>query len=383
MRRRSCIMLMVLTLALAACANDEAEDADDAAAEPAADASDSDSGEEVGAREGYFAASSHEELVEAAEQESGTFTAWMSHDQEVVDQVMASFMEKYDFVDAVGTEVGDADERILLELQGEAHDSDIVHMEEDHGIENYYPHLEKIDFLAMSEAGVLDIAADMINPEQPEAVAVGTTMGGISYNEDLLPEHLIPETHEDLLDPELQGSGLLWADVAQSVNLAALNVVWGEEGVIEYAEAIRDQEPIWTSNNTRSVTAMAAGEFAVGVVNHYHSPLRVQEDAPHIQVVLAEPIPVRLTQQLGVNGATEMPATAILFMEHVAGLEVQELFNEAGPMQGSIFVEGSATAELTDGKEIAFVGWEDMAALEELQQRIFGAWGFPTPVFDD
>ena len=394
-RRINVIVLLLGAMLLAACGNAEpvAEPAPEAEAEAAggegSGGGDSGGGEasagggSAAAREGYTAYASREELLEAAQNESGTLLVSMSHDQEVIDQLMDLFMQEYDFVDALGQEIGGSEQRVVLELQAGTHASDIVHIEEEDGLENYWPHLAKMDFAAMSEAGVVDIPIDMVNPAQPEAVAVGTTLGGISYNSDLLPEDLVPESYDDLLDPELKDSGLLWADVSSSVNLAALHVVWGEEEVIEYARALGEQNPVWTSGNTASVTAMAAGEFAVGSVNHYHSPLRLQDDAPQIEVVLVEPIPVRLTQMLGINATTEMPATSVLVMEFLAGLEAQEVYNEEGPMQGSIFREGSATAELTEGKEIAFVDWESIDNLAGIEERISEAWGFPTATVGD
>jgi hypothetical protein len=72
-----------------------------------------------------------------------------------------------------------------------------------------------------------------------------------------------------------------------------------------------------------------------------------------------------------------MPATATLFLEFMASAEVQDLLNREGPVIGSVFREGSETAKLTDGKEIAFVGWDDLDKMDTIQQRIIEAWGFP------
>ena len=334
-------------------------------------------GQETNA-EGYVTYSSHEELVEAARAESGTLMVTMGHDQDVVDEVIELFTSKYDFVEAQGQEVGDADARILLELQAGTHQGDIIHVEEEEGLDNYYPHLYKLDFLAMAKEGVVDIPVEMINPEEPQVVAVGSALAGVSYNADVLPAHLVPDSYEDLLNPELKDSGLLWTDVSQATGIAALFTVWGEDRVIDYAKKLGEQNPVWTTGATRSITAMAAGETAIGSLNHYHSVVRIQQrDAPHIRAVLIEPVPVRLNELLAINANSTMPATAALFIEFTASLEVQEIFNREGPIQGSVFREGSEAANLVEGKEIAFVGWDDIDRIEEIQDKIFEAWGFP------
>lgn len=327
---------------------------------------------------GYLSYASHDEAVEAAKAETGKFMATFAFGQSTIDKVMKLFKAKYDFVDPVGQEVGDADARVLLEIAAGTNPNDVVHMEEELGLDSYYPHLYKMDFLGMAGKGVVDIPAKMINPKEPKVVSVGSALAGISYNSKVLPADLVPKSYEDLLNPKLKNSGLLWADVSQASGLAALAVVWGEDKVLDYARKLGQQRPVWTKGATRSVTAMAAGEYAIGSLNHYHSAYRIQQrNAPHVQVVLLSPVPVRLNNILGINKTSPRPATSVLFIEFLTTPEVQDLFNKEGPIKGSVFREGSFTNTLVKGKEIAFVGWDDINMIEPLQKRIFEAWGFP------
>lgn len=327
---------------------------------------------------GYLGYASHDDLVAAARAESGTFMATFAFEQSTIDKVIKLFKAKYDFVDAVGQEVGDADARVLLEISAGTNPNDVVHMEEELGLDSYYPHIYKMDFLGMAEKGVLDIPVKMINPKEPKVVSVGSALAGISYNSKVLPADLVPKSYGDLLNPKLKGSGLLWVDVSQASGLAALAVVWGEDKVIDYARRLGEQKPVWTTGATRSITAMAAGEYAIGSLNHYHSAYRIQQrNAPHIEVLLLDPVPVRLNNIIGVNKTSPRPATSALFIEFLTTNEVQDLFNKEGPIKGSVFREGSLTNTLVKGKEIAFVGWEDVDMIEPLQQKIFETWGFP------
>src|SRR4029078_4615085 len=91
---------------------------------------------------------------------------------------------------------------------------------------------------------------------------------GVSYNAKMLPPGFVIKSYEDLLDPRLK-NGQIWVDVSQASGLAALFVVWGKDKVIDYTTKLAEQKPVWTTGATRSITAMAAGEYAVGSPNHH------------------------------------------------------------------------------------------------------------------
>jgi ABC-type Fe3+ transport system substrate-binding protein len=136
---------------------------------------------------------------------------------------------------------------------------------------------------------------------------------------------------------------------------------------------------VWTTGATRSITAMAAGEYAIGSLNHYHSVIRIREQrkAPHVHAVLLEPVPVRLNNIWGINGKSTRPAAATLFIEFAASDKVQEIFDREGPVKASVFKTGSLPNKLVEGKQIAFVGWDDVDQIEPMQKRIFESWKFP------
>ena len=231
----------------------------------------------------------------------------------------------------------------------------------------------------MAEKKVLNIPIKMINPKQPNVAALGSALAAVSYNAKALPPDLVPKTYEDLLNPKLKNSGLLWVDVSQASGLAALFVVWGKDKVIDYTTKLGEQRPVWTTGATRSITAMAAGEYAIGSLNHYHSVIRIREQrkAPHLQALLLEPVPVRLNNILSINEKSAMPAAATLFIEFVASEKVQAIFDREGPVKASVFTDGSLPNKLVEGKKIAFVGWDDIDEIEPLQKRIFESWKFP------
>lgn len=326
---------------------------------------------------GFIGYANHDELVKAARAESGTLQVTFAQTQAAVDEVVKLFTSTYG-IKAVGQEVGNADARILLEIKAGTHRGDVVHLEEELGLSNYYPHLHKVDLLGMAEKKVIDLPVKMINPKQPNVAALGSALAAVSYNSKVLPADLVPKSYEDLLNPKLK-NGMIWVDVSQASGLAALFVVWGKDKVIDYTTKLGEQKPVWTTGATRSITAMAAGEYAVGSLNHYHSVIRIREQrkAPHVQAVLLEPVPVRLNNIWGVNGKSAMPAAATLFIEFAASAKVQEIFDREGPVKASVFTAGSLPNKLVEGKQVAFVGWDDVDEIEPLQKRIFESWKFP------
>ncbi|MEA2984957.1 MAG: iron(III) transport system substrate-binding protein [Alphaproteobacteria bacterium] len=327
---------------------------------------------------GFLSYASHDELVKAAKAETGTLQLTIALTQPGIDELVKLFTATYG-IKAVGQDVGQSDSRILLEIKAGTNKSDILHMEEELGLDNYYPHLYKMDLLGMAEKKVIDLPVKMVNPKQPNAAALGSALAGVSYNSKLLPPGFVIKSYEDLLDPRLK-NGQIWVDVSQASGLAALFVVWGKDKVIDYTTKLADQKPIWTTGATRSITSMAAGEYAAGSLNHYHSVIRVrdQRKAPHINAVLLEPVPVRLNNIWGINEKSTMPASAALFIEFAASDKVQEIFDREGPIKGSVFKTGSLPNKLVEGKKIAFVGWDDVDEIEPMQKRIFESWKFPT-----
>ena len=327
---------------------------------------------------GFLSYSSHDELVKAAQAESGTLNVIIAQTQKGVEEIIKLFTEKYPFAKVVGQDVGNSDSRVLLELQAGTHKNDVVHLEEELGLDNYYPHLYKMNLLGMAEKKVIDLPVKMINPKQPNVAALGSALAGVSYNDKVLPKDLVPKTYEDLLNPKLK-NGQIWVDVSQASGLAALAVVWGKEKVLDYTTKLGEQKPVWTTGATRSITAMAAGEYAMGSLNHYHSVIRIREQrkAPHVHAVLLEPVPVRLNNIWAINAKTTMPATALLFIEFASSDKAQEVFDREGPIKASVFKVGSLPNKLVEGKKIAFVGWDDVDMIEPLQKDIFASWKFP------
>jgi ABC-type Fe3+ transport system substrate-binding protein len=319
---------------------------------------------------------SHEALVEAAVAEGGTLKANVSFEEETIEVVQQTFNEKYPDIELELIEQSGSDTpRILLEIQGGASDADVVHISQEvYGA--YLPLLEPVDLLALSQAGTLAIPEGMINAQQPSTMAAGSAMAGFSYNPSILDPSLVPETWEDFLDPGLKGKQFL-VDI-EPVNLATLIPAWGEDRVYEFAASIGDQDPIWARGESNAITLMGAGEYQLHFASNYHSAYRASLEAPDtITVGLLDPIPVRLTQVQGIRADSDNVAGSVLFLEHLASPEVQQVLDELEPQQSSIYAEGSDLAAATEGKNVSLWDWQYFPLMPVYLENILEEWGFP------
>lgn len=367
-------VLMLVVLVLAACAQDGGG-GDTATSEEdgseSADGSDGDSG--------GLSYESHDELVEAARDESGTLRVSGSDDREVGEQFVASFEEKYPFVDAEYTELGGSDaDRVLLELDSGQNDFDVLY-QTGNRLPEYNEHLEPIDFSGLIENGVLDIPEDMVDPDTGNRIAVGSAIGAfVSYNPELVAEEDVPQSYDDLLTDRWAGQAFL-LDIEPD-NMVTLWDAWGEERLIEYTEDLAAQDPQWIRGNTKGLTQIIAEESELFAFPNFHSGYRLQQEGDDVplETVLAEPVGVRISEVYGARGGTPRPAQTTLYIEHLASEEGQALYDEAGPAQASIYKEGSIVNEETQGLETSLIDWDDYAKLQDRVQAVRGAAGMPT-----
>jgi hypothetical protein len=92
---------------------------------------------------------------------------------------------------------------------------------------------------------------------------------------------------------------------------------------------------------------------------------------------IAEPVPTRLTEAEGVLST----AGKSLCRSFVAGIrlqsEGQKLLDEVD-LAASLFTPGSIHEQITRGKTISVMAWEDYTKMGHYEEQIVKAFGFPT-----
>jgi iron(III) transport system substrate-binding protein len=100
------------------------------------------------------------------------------------------------------------------------------------------------------------------------------------YNRTLVPERDLPRSYFDLTDPKWKGRVAV-ASMGERTTvswLAALMALRGEEATRLYVKGLRDNGLKVLNNNTEVRKAVARGEYAIGITNHYYYLLQLQED---------------------------------------------------------------------------------------------------------
>ena len=296
---------------------------------------------------------------------------------EALKPVSEAFKKKYPFIDLRAEEIAGTDtyQRMILEMKaGTASGWDVIYLTTDF-YDDYFPHLKKFDVLGMAQHGVLQIPAAMIDPVNRNIVCYTTNTQIVAYNKKLITEASLPNTWEDFLKPEFKGKKFLVDIRPQEV--ANLVPAWGLEKTLQFARAIAAQNPIWIRGHSRILAAMAVGEYPMLLGANLNSTKRAM-DKDRLGVLnykVVEPVPIRIANHEAVYIKAANPYASLLWLEFAAGPEAQNIINH--DLKGSVFFPGTTPHQLTQGKKVSLVAWEHAPKLEELQKKVFEAYGFP------
>jgi ABC-type Fe3+ transport system substrate-binding protein len=326
---------------------------------------------------GFIFESRRDDIIAKAKKE-GKLRVMSSLDPGSFKPMADSFKKKYPFIDVfihemTGTE---AIQRFLLELKaGTVNEWDVGHASEDH-YGDFAAHAMKFDILGMAEQGVLKINPRMVDPDSRTIVAVASGMCGMAYNRNRVAPDRVPNQLEDVLRPEFKGRKFV-VDVRPHC-MAALMANQGEEWVISFARKIKEQEPVWVRGNTRALTAIAAGEYALHQLTNYHSCVRAtaKDKSKALACKVIEPVSVRIQEPDFVLKSAPNPNAALLFLEHQASPEGQKILDEIEPLKSSIFYQGEVS-KLVQGKKVSINDFRTYRKTPNWMKLIVEAYGFP------
>ncbi len=326
---------------------------------------------------GYAFITSHDEILATAKKE-GKLRVHSSLDPGTFKPLMDSFKKKYPFVEIEIQEMTGTDtaQRFLLELKaGTVRDVDALNLPEDFYTE-YAPHAKKLDILGMAEQGILKINPKMVDPEYRNVVAFGSAICAIAYNKNQLAADKVPNKWEDFLKPEFKGRKFL-VDI-RPYCLGALVPAMGEEWVKNYARKIKEQEPIWVRGQTRAMSGIITGEYALHQMTQYHSCMRAatKDVTKTLVCKIIEPVPAKIQDVEGVMQNASNPNRALLFIEHVASPEAQKIIDEYNPLKSNVFADGEI-ARLLKGKNVSLNDFRTYHNSPEWIKMVVEAFGFP------
>jgi ABC-type Fe3+ transport system substrate-binding protein len=325
---------------------------------------------------GFIFETSRDEIVAKAKKE-GKLRVLTSLENEALKPVSEAFKKKYPFIDLRAEEIAGTDtyQRMLLEMKsGAASGWDVNYLTTDY-YDDYFPYQKKFDVLGMAQQGVLQIPVGMIDPVNRNIVSYTTNTQVVAYNKKLISEDKVPNTWEDFLKPEFKGKKFVVDIRPQEV--ANLVPAWGLEKTLQFAKALADQSPVWVRGHSRTIAAITAGEYAMLLGANLNSTKRAmaKDRAGVLAYKVVEPIPIRIADHEAVFGKAASPYAGLLWLEFIAGPETQQIINRDD--KGSVFFPGTTPHQLTQGRKVTLVAWEHAPKLEELQKKVFEAYGFP------
>ncbi|MBI2985943.1 MAG: ABC transporter substrate-binding protein [Deltaproteobacteria bacterium] len=302
---------------------------------------------------GYIFFTTHDEIVAMAKNE-GKLVVMTGLESPNFRPLINGFKQKYLFFTDIqikeisGTE---AFQRFILEMKsGKGNDWDVTDASLDFANE-YIPYLMKYDILGMAKHGVLRIEPRMVHPAERNMVSVTSVLTVIPYNRKLISEDKVPAKWEDFLKPEFKGKKFV-LDV-RPLQVAGLVPAWGLERTVDFARKLAAQQPVWGRGATRVTTAILNGEYPLYVGTNFSSINR------------------------GILNTADHPYAALLWLEFLASPEGQEIIDKYEPLRASVFAPGSATEQVTRGKELSVVDWGHFTKFQDYVGKIFAAYGFP------
>lgn len=336
----------------------------------------------------------HEQIVERAEQESGTLSVAGSFEDDAAAELAATFMEKYPFAEVEVTDISsDQGPTILLELEAGRHEGDLIKIEENKW-RDYEPFMNTLNLLELHEAGSLDLGLpEMIGGENNNLFAYATYLGVTAWNPDVVERYGIDmnqvNTYEDLITVcESLPAGQMVTD-ASPEQIAQLAIVNGEDWLKTYAQDFLEAcQPTFTRGNTPRLTGIASGEWAISQAGNHHSVLHQIADGANLEFKVLQPVTGKMSGLTGLRGDSERPYTALLFLEHMASEEGQAILDELGPSASFVPADGASfprndgfqNSELVAGKETALTSWTTLDDYVRWIRIVQEEWGFPTGV---
>ena len=346
-------LMLVAMLVAAACAptvEDPDDVADDDADEPAE--ADPDEDEDADADEDEDVA---EEPADPDELEpEDELVLYASHPTEMVDFFVDRFTEEYPdvTVDLITGGTGELLSRV--EAEADSPQGDIMWGGGSHTGGSAPDLFEPYDSEALD-----DIAEEFHDPEGYNAPFDAFTMV-IVYNVELVDEGDVPETWEDLTDPQWEGQ-VIHADPAASSSAYAAMVAWHEIGGWDFVEQLAENQIIEESSSA-PFTQVGQGEAPLGVAYEEGAYRWLPTD--QIGIVYPDDGVPLLPGGMFTIADSPNPNNARLFTDFVLSQESQEALASEFPGRRPAHQDAELHPDMPTVDEINVIDYPDQEAAD-------------------
>lgn len=236
------------------------------------------------------------------------------------------------FADETGIDIrvryGDsADLALLIEQEGERSPADVF-LSQSPGPIGY---LAGEGRLAPLPARVLDRVEADYRSERGLWVGLSGRVRVLVYNTDEVDEADLPDSVWDLTDPAYRGRFAVAPTNGSFQDfVTAMRVSVGDERTLEWLRGVRENGARVYANNTAIVEAVARGEVAMGLVNHYYNYRQLAEDPGSPTANYAFPTgdlgSLLIVSGVGVLEGADQPQEAARLVEFLLSEEAQRYF---------------------------------------------------------
>jgi ABC-type Fe3+ transport system substrate-binding protein len=203
------------------------------------------------------------------------------------------------------------------------------------------------DVIEGTGAGELAVAAGIVQPyytpvvehypaqyRDPDNLWTPTRLSyySIAYNTRLVPPDKVPQSYQDLLDPQWKGK-LSWRIGSSSgtpLFITNLRTAWGEAKARAYLEKLKDQKIVnFGAGSARTlVDRVIAGEYPIALNIFAHHPLISKAKGAPVNSKLLDPVAVTAATMSVVKGLKH-PYAAMLLVDFILSKEGQEILRSA------------------------------------------------------
>lgn len=216
---------------------------------------------------------------------SGKLVIYSGRSEPLIQPVLDAFQAQYPQVEVLlkagsNSELANA----LIEEQGNPQ-ADVFITTEMFTVQSL---AEKGVFDAYRPAAAEQLPADYLGPGDTW-VALTRRVRVIMFNTDLVAPQDVPQSVFDLVDPKWKGKIAAAGSTNGSMQaqVAAMRQLLGDEATESWLQGMIDNEVVFFGGHTDVRKAVGAGEFALGLVNHYYYYLQQAEGSP-VSVVLPD-----------------------------------------------------------------------------------------------
>ena len=295
-----------------------------------------------------------------------TLTVYSGRSQTLVDPLLVAFGEQTG-IDIRVKYAGSSSTAATLLEEGSNTPADVVFMQDPGSLG------------ILADSGMLaqipQATLDQVDPRfrSPAGLWIGTSGRArtIIYNTDTInPETDLPPSILDFTAPEWRGR-VGWAPQNGSFQafVTGLRLAIGDDAAREWVEGMHDNDVQDYANNTAIVTATAAGEVAVGFVNHYYLERFLEEHGPEFgarnhYIGNGDPGALVLVAGVGILDASENKDIAQEFVDFLLGEPAQTYFAQEikeYPVSAGVEPEGDLpTLESLDPPDVDLGNLSDL-----------------------